>query len=46
MAVAMSAETLRRAAKTLREHVADLPEGVRSAWEQDSSEIYAVRCRE
>ena len=42
----MSAETLRRAAKVLREHVAELPVKVQADWEQDSSEIYTVPGRE
>lgn len=35
----MSADLLRRAAKTLREHVAELPRQLQTNWTQDSSEI-------
>lgn len=42
----MSADLLRRAAKVLRGHVADLPVKVQADWEQDSSEIYTVPERE
>lgn len=36
----MSADLLRRAAKTLRDHVAELPRRAQGSWIQDSSEIY------
>ena len=42
----MSADILRRAAKTLRQRVAELPARVQSEWVQDSSEIYAEPAHE
>lgn len=42
----MSADQLRRAAKTLRQRVAELPVRVQSDWVQDSSEIYTEPAHE